>query len=266
MEKRIMYKEKEVQILTKIGFTTSQAKIYLTILKQGEPTASTVAKTAQTDRAETYRLIAQLEEKCFVERIIEHPFKFKAIPIEKLLPILIRNKKREIAQIEKKAIELIQNHLNEKNQVEREEEYISFVPRAEMIMGEIHQSIHSAERSIDVLTPIKVQRELGCLERKYFENALKNGVTITMILEKPCKENSIPTYAKELKQYPNFILRCIPSPSKVLFVIEDDKKVWIKISNPNYCKSSWLFSNNQHIVALVRDYFDKILKDSTPCS
>jgi sugar-specific transcriptional regulator TrmB len=266
MEERIMYEEKGVQILTKIGFTASQAKIYLTILKQGEPTASRVAKTSQTDRAETYRLIAQLEEKGFVERIITHPFKFKAIPIERLLPTLIRNKKMEIAQIEKKAIELIQNHLNAKSQVEQEEEYISFVPRAEIIMGDIHQGIHSAERSIDVLTPIKVQRELGRLERKYFEDALRNGVTITVILEKPCKENSIPTYDKELKQYPNFILRCIPSSSKVLFVIGDDKKVWIKMSNASYYKNSWLFSNNQHIVALVRDYFDKILKDSTPCS
>jgi sugar-specific transcriptional regulator TrmB len=59
---------REIQVLVELGFNASQAKVYLTLFKIGEATVSRVAKTAQIDRADTYRLMNQLHEMGFVKK------------------------------------------------------------------------------------------------------------------------------------------------------------------------------------------------------
>ncbi len=246
------------QILTKLGFTSSQAKIYLALSKLDKSKVNAVAKNAQLDRAETYRVIAQLEEKGFLEKIITHPIEYKAIPIEQLLPILFQKKKDEIAQIEKQTTQLLQHSTDEKITLEQEE-YIRFAPRAEMVFSEIKQDNDNAERSIDIITSIEMIKEIGhSTVKQTFLKALKKGVKKTIILEKPCGPD-----AKELTKYHNSILRFLPSPSDVFLVILDDTKVWIKTSSFGYFESSWLISNNRHIVAFARSYFKKALQEST---
>ena len=136
-----------------------------------------------------------------------------------------------------------------------------FVPKLEMIIEEIHKDIRVAQESINVLASVKVRQELSP-EGKYFEKALKKGVKMTMILEKPCKGKRIPTNTQELTRYSNFVIRYVPKTPKVEFVIEDNKKVWIKTSNDMWHKSSCMIINNEIIIALVRDYSDKILENA----
>ena len=57
------HEEKDRLLLTKLDFTLSQAKVYLALSKLGKSKADAVAKTAQLDRAETYRVISQLEKR-----------------------------------------------------------------------------------------------------------------------------------------------------------------------------------------------------------
>ena len=71
-----------------------------------------------------------------------------------------------------------------------------------------------------------------------------------------------------LARYPNYNVRqvtriddCLP---KVELIIHDDEKTWIKTSGENYARSTWIFSNNQRIVALAKYCYTKILKDSEP--
>lgn len=96
----IQDEERQV-VLIKLGFTTAQAKIYLNLCKIGPSTTTIIAKTAKVDRGETYRQIAKLEEKSFVQRILVYPVKFKAIPMSDLLPILIQKRKSEITVLER---------------------------------------------------------------------------------------------------------------------------------------------------------------------
>ena len=56
-------------VLIKLGFTNSQARIYLAFNKLGPATVKTVARTARLDRGEAYRVISALEEKGFLEKI-----------------------------------------------------------------------------------------------------------------------------------------------------------------------------------------------------
>ena len=265
MKLTLFEKDNAIQILTKIGLTTSEAKIYLVFSKLTRSKVITIAKVAHLDRAETYRGIAQLEKKGFLKKIVTYPIEYEAISIEQLLPILFKKKKNELEQIKKEANQTF-HHPKSKKDTPEEEEYIEFAPRIEMVFESIKRDITAVRNKIDIITSTRMLMEIGSGIREPFSKILKKGVKITMIIEKICRENDLPPYFKEYCQYQNFDLRELLSPSDVFLVIHDDSKIWIKTSSESYYESSWLVSNNRHIVMLVRNYFKLVLKDAVKAS
>jgi len=182
--------------------------------------------------------------------------------MNELIPTLVQMKKDRLERIEKKSSDVIEKFFNKGNEIDKSE-FIEVVPHAKMIMEEIKKDIGIAKKHINNITTIAIQHQ-SAPNVKDCEVALKNGVKITMIIEKPCNGKTLPKYTMELTKYPNFILRFIPSPSKVKLVIEDDKKLWLMTSDDDFYKSSWLVTSNRHLLALASDYFNRVLIDSSP--
>jgi sugar-specific transcriptional regulator TrmB len=249
-------------VLNKLGFTESEAKIYAVMYKLGKSRTNTVAKIAHVDRAQTYRTVIKLEKKGVLQKVLGRPVEYKAIPIDHLLSIMFEKKRDEIAQVEKQASQLLQRSSNEQEPLEKDE-YIEVAPRAEMIWQEIKQDIRKVKRSHDSLWSIRMWQEIGIGSRENLTKLLlERGVKVTVIVEKPNQENTLPPQITELRKYPNYNLRFLPSISEVFMVIHDDEKVWIKTSNESYFESSWLVSNNRQILRFARSLFDKIKADS----
>ncbi|MEM4733518.1 MAG: helix-turn-helix domain-containing protein, partial [Candidatus Bathyarchaeia archaeon] len=80
-----MYHKEDVQTITKLGLTTSQVKVYLSLLQQKKATAKTISNFSKIARQEVYRVLSDLYEKGLVEKIIAKPTEFKAVPIEDCL-------------------------------------------------------------------------------------------------------------------------------------------------------------------------------------
>jgi sugar-specific transcriptional regulator TrmB len=262
--------EENQALLTKLGFTTSQAKIYLALHKLGPSTVKTVAKTAKVDRGETYRVISTVEEKGFLEKMLVSPLKYKAIPIGDLMPILLRNRKDEITIIEKQTKHLIQSVMKKDDQLKLEEEYIIHVPQLGKVSEEIKRGSQSTKRYLyTLITKKSLQSGIRHGEEPNRGELLERGVKMITIVHGDCKRKDIPNWMKELTPHPNFSLRyvssaCAPA-SAVEFVVGDDKEVWIKTSGDVFDdRSSWLASNNRYLIALIRNYFERILQDSKP--
>lgn len=260
-------KDEESQILIRLGLTTSQARIYLALSQLGQSSITTIAKTAHVDRGETHRVITRLEEKGLVERIIVRPAQFRTISLKDLLSSLIRNRRNEIAQIEREATELISRYPKDRDQTKQERELTVFFPKAGTAAEEIEKNISNVKRSINALTSIATQETVDQTipsgQDDPWVKALERGIKLTLIMQKPWKENKVPRKVKRYIPYPNFRLWYIPSPPVAEIIIHDEKEVWIKMAGDVFGKTSWILSNNQCIVALARDYFDRILQVST---
>jgi sugar-specific transcriptional regulator TrmB len=259
-----MAENESIQILTKLGFTSSQAKVYLTLAKLDKSKVSTIAKIMNLDRAETYRSITQLEEKGFLLKILTNPVEYKAIPIKELLQILFEKQKTEVAQIQKDATRVLEHSIGHK-EILQEEERTIYAPKVEMIYQAIEKELYKLERSADYLTSVRTIQEYGIpLFRERFRgaslDALKRGVKLTVVLYKHSKEEGIPACLKELTQYQNFVLRVLPYSNGVALTIFDDRKVWITTSTERCCESSRIVSNNPHIVELAKSYFERALE------
>jgi sugar-specific transcriptional regulator TrmB len=95
--------EEDIRLLVQMGFTETQAKLYLALINIGKTDVKTLAKQAKVPRQAAYRTLGELQEKGVVERIISLPQEYKAIPPQDGLTIMIKLKEHEYAEIVEKA-------------------------------------------------------------------------------------------------------------------------------------------------------------------
>jgi sugar-specific transcriptional regulator TrmB len=91
-----------VSTLTDLGLSTTQAKLYLALAKLDGQTAQEISRTAEVARSDVYRVLAELEEAGFVEKIISKPERFRSISVDDLVSNLIQKRIKETAELQKK--------------------------------------------------------------------------------------------------------------------------------------------------------------------
>jgi len=84
--------------LTKYGMTKNQALVYVTLVSIGKASVKRISQVSGIRREEVYRLLPELEKIGLIERILGKPNKFRAIPPEKGISILISRLKEEFNQ------------------------------------------------------------------------------------------------------------------------------------------------------------------------
>jgi HTH-type transcriptional regulator, sugar sensing transcriptional regulator len=97
----VLVKEEEALILNRLGFTQTQVKLYLTLLRMGKVNGRTLAEHAKVPRSIVYRALDELQKKGLVEKEISQPFTFIATPIQQGLQMLIDQKTDECKKIRK---------------------------------------------------------------------------------------------------------------------------------------------------------------------
>lgn len=249
------------EILAALGFNGSETKVLNALFRNGPSTVNVISKNASLDRAETYRVVIRLQEKGYLQKILDFPMKFKTVPMGDLFSIQIQKRKKDLALIEKEANRLVELDGNFIRPLDRE--YITLLPHAEMAFEEICREIKSVKTSI--LTVSSIKNFITMKEMPWgniYKPLLEKGIEITQVLTESYPKGRLPdpyNYA----QYPNYNTRCISHADSIFphidLVIHDNEKTWIKTSGVDYDKSSWIFSNNSNMVALAKYYFDKAM-------
>ena len=110
-----MKSEDSIQVLTGLGLTISQAKVYLALVYLGSATAKQLSEVSKIARPDIYRIIPTLQKQGIVETLISRPTSFKAIPSNQTLHTLLKRKATEQNELRRKTEALLSNL--EKNQV-----------------------------------------------------------------------------------------------------------------------------------------------------
>jgi len=260
--------KKEFELLTGLGLTSRQSKIYLAIALLEMATAKTISKLSGVRRENIYRTIPQLQEVGLIEKIIDTPIKFKAIEIEDAVSILLNRKIRQMEKMQKEAEAVIENFkkgaYTRGLKIEEKTEFI-LIPKKIALTHRKIQSINNAEKSIDVITTLKRLSQAG---PNYFiaaDEALKRGVKIRVITEKPTKELELPISRKSTQKSKNNAtkFRYSKQPIKNVIAIIDTKEVYIvTIPHSRLEESPALWSNNPSLIDIIQNYFEKLWNDS----
>lgn len=246
-----------------LGPTLLQSTIYLTLTKLGNADVTTISKASKVARSDVYRIMPSLQKMGLVEKIIAKTTIYKATPLKEGLTILLENKKRECAELEKETRFLIDNFHNNNLQDCWEQNQQFKVTSEWTLLKKMHEKmIQSAKTSIDITVPRKILQMLVFDQGPYLEEAKKRNVKIRAVTERVGgKKPQLPKNAEASAK--NFFNET-KYTNGVLFGMHifDGKEVTLnmnlspKDTAPKPVPSLW--SNDPNVVKLAETYFEHI--------
>ena len=252
-------KDKLIQVLTDLGRTQSQARIYFALSRSGASTAKTISHISQVAREHVYAVLPQLQDLCLVEKIISVPSKFRALPIQEGLYLLLQCRATEAQGLQEQAIEIIRRCKNNNLEIAPREEDNQFIliPQKKAAINKRKKEIEAAQTSIDSLVSFTRLGPTANMYQEIAKEALERGVKIRLITEKPENKNEIPKSIQELKKFPSFKIRYIPNSPLFVATIYDRKEMLIVTSaSKDLGESPAFWSNNPCFLAIVCDFYE----------
>ncbi len=249
--------EEDVSVLTDLGLSVSQAKIYLTLAKAKKLTAHTISTIAKVSRPDVYSILTQLQEVGLAEKIIARPTEFYAIPIDECIAALMEKRLRKTAEIVHKAKKLTQNfksnNIDEQND---EKNQFIFLPKKLGVHAKAQHMLQNTQNCICFLMEPRIIFPWLTTYLPIFKEALARKVDCRLITQQFEVNHYLKTLSTLMK-YPNFNLRLISETPKAVFSLWD-KKAALIVTSPVGAQgqSPILWSNNKSIVDLCQDYFE----------
>lgn len=257
----MLLQEEPVQTLVKLGLTVLQAKVYLSLVKLGTSTGRTTAKAAKVAPQDVYRVLTELEEKGLIEKLIAKPNKYRPIPLEKGLSMLLQRRNKQTIELKKATFEVF-NAFQSIDNFEEQNETGDFVliPNGKPIENRVARVWETAKTNISLMNDFQEgmdwhEKEFG-LEVK----ALKKGINVREILSKTQKNyRTRKSFWLLMNSKSGYQVRYLYVPSPAKLMIKDNKEVFIsttrKINSSDY---PGLWSNNQILVQLIQEWFDNM--------
>ena len=117
--------EESLQLLTNLGLTVLEARVYLALSQLGKVTAKAIAKASNVSQPDTYRVLLGLENHGLVEKEVAVPNNFRATSMDEGLAILIQRRENQSAMLQAKTMELLQRfHKKGKVPVEETSKFV----------------------------------------------------------------------------------------------------------------------------------------------
>ena len=208
--------EEDIRILMRLGLTSSQAKVYLALLRLGQATGKALSQHSKVARQEVYRVLAELQEKGLVEKIIAAPTEFKPIPIEDCLSILIKRKEKKISEIKIEATKLLQQFKeNKENTIQEYEPQFILVPEKEAYLRRFINAIENTQTSCCMILHWNCFRYGMIEDTELWKKTVEKGVKIRFIVYKSKDEKAVSRIAQTLKNMGSFKVKYIFTPPQL---------------------------------------------------
>jgi sugar-specific transcriptional regulator TrmB len=257
-----MLREEDIEALVALKLTILQAKVYLATAMLKEAKMSAISKTVGVARQDIYRVIAELQQRGLVEKVIDRPVRFKALPVHEAIPILLSRLHEERMEAHNKAMELMERHKRyRKSGREFEEDQVKFllIPEKNALARGIEEMVEAAQESIDIATSNRECVRASFDFSQSFRKALDKGVKIRWIMKEPLTINNGFRVSKVLSENSLFELRNVRHGLTQTFHVYD-KKILIIVSNPKlgHLRSPALFTNATPLVELAQHRFESM--------
>ncbi len=256
-----MLKDEKIQVLTELGLTLLQARIYLALVSLEEPTAAKVAGLSKVARQEVYRIIDELKEAGLVSTIVAAPTIFKPLPFAEGISVLLKRQMEQTAKLRKTVGKI----LGQKTIESKEELVVKYrfemVPKKAPWFKKNYLRFESY-KEFDLLTSFKRFSSRVIYDQHVFGRAAKKGTAIRILTEKPPAESRAIPIINNLRRYPNFEIRFLRSFFKVVLVIMDGNEVALALTPADRVGPPYLVSNHPSFVHMAQHYFELRWKEA----
>lgn len=244
-----------VEVLQGLGLTSCQAKIYLALCHFGSLDAKTISKNTSIARQDVYRVTADLEGLGLSEKVISRPTKFRAVPLEKGVSFLLKQKHKEIETIEVQTQSLLNAFDSSKEEKITEKPEFVWIPGKEAFLDEMQNAIKKTQKSINILSSYKRFSNISIFSEA-LEKAWSRGVKCRIIIGNPEKSRAAEEIFKFISKGSCNEVRFIPSnPETVMNIYDQNEILLITKPNTRITESPALWSNNPSLVSGMKNYF-----------
>ena len=252
-------KDEGTQVLIDLGLNLSQARIYFALSQYGDSTAKKISKISQVAREHVYEVLPQLQDLGLVQKIICIPSRFRALPTQEGLSLLLQRRARKTHELQTKTMEIIRNRQN--NNLEmvtwKKDNQFMLIPPKNAAINRRNKQIEAAQTSIDAIVTFKRLGPTAYTYQEVAKNALERGVKIRVITQKPENENERSEIIQDFEKNPSFKLRYILNSPLAVVTIYDRKEMLVTTSAlADLGESPALWSNNPSLLTIINDFFE----------
>jgi sugar-specific transcriptional regulator TrmB len=253
-------KKQAHEVLTELGLTTTQARVYFSLCQVGISTANAISKESGIARQDIYRVLTELEEMDFVEKTITKPVMFEPVPLEETIDVMMKERAKKSSELQTKTHELVQSFVAKKTRLIAEEPQFVLIPKGRAILQKGKETLRATQDSMDCVTSYKrFLQMMFTISGDVFET-LNRGVKFRFILDKPDDTRmQLPKNVEDFRKASSCSIRYISHPPQALIAIYDKREAHIVTSlYPDFNGASMLWSNNPSIVGIIKYYFETI--------
>lgn len=257
------FDEEDTHLLTDIGFTKNQAKLYLSLLKLGKAEGKTLAKAAGASKSIVYRTLNELHNMGLVEREIAVPYKFKATPLKQGLQIIMNQRLERYRENREKTEQFLIRKQDMQEEIEEQEYRLTAYEGKDRIIQIIKLQHDKASQSIDILSTL--QRWLQIIDYCFenYEKALARKVKYRVVIDKLEGKIVLPKEVQALVSNPSFELKIARSPLVNNIGICDGKEATFNFYPSKSLKESpILWTNHPSFISMAQDHFEKTWKSA----
>jgi sugar-specific transcriptional regulator TrmB len=258
----LAFQYEDIQTLTRLGLTVSQARIYLALVQSGPSTIRTISEVSKVAREHVYRTMVTLQKLGLFEKSIAKPVKFKATPMHDAVSILLQRRINETSELQEKTRELIQRFMkkNTKTTLQEEEPQFIMIPEKEALIKRREKLTANVQTSLDIIVSWKRFPQRVFRYGEAYKKALESRIKIRVIMDKPEDEKSLAQarkLVKDLKKYPSFGIRYILTPPPAIISVYDKKAALVSTSAiGGFAQHPALLLNNPCFLAIIQEYFE----------
>jgi HTH-type transcriptional regulator, sugar sensing transcriptional regulator len=262
------------ELLASFSLTPNESKVYLFLSKIGPSKCCEIARNLSKNRPHIYRILTKLERINLIEKTLESPTRFVAIPIKDVLDLKIREKQEQTLMLKQTRKEIL-FHWKEIRETNGEllPEKFALIEGQHRILGKTKQIIVGAKERLliflgsSIFTPM-VQREIELLVIK---KARRKSLSLCILEPSIDLNHRIGNQRSMKKDLPTNILKRILSCDVNLptrFVVKDEEEALVLIRTAESQdrikpKEICLWTNSKTIIAILKTLFEKLWQEST---
>jgi sugar-specific transcriptional regulator TrmB len=250
-----------LRYLTELGLTRTQANLYLSLMLYGEADARLLASLTSLPRTEVYRSLNELQEKGLVDKILDAPLKFSAVPPSIGLQGVIDAKFNEIVQMQDVLKEFEQEYKSNQERRNEKEYKIRIIDGRKRIMAKIKEQHDNAKSTIDIVTflPRFLKIAYDCEEN--YRKASERGVKYRIIIGLPNENIDLPDDIKKSHLNKNTLIKTVVGPQRINTTIFDREQTSFSFyPDKPIMESPMIVTNHPFIVEFSLNSFEQMWK------
>jgi sugar-specific transcriptional regulator TrmB len=249
-----------VNRLVEFGFTTNQAKVYLSIIQSSKTNVGQISKNTLLHRQDIYKLLPKLEKMGLITLTISKPVTIEALPVEEALERLIA-KEKEAADIRFNHLEKAVEELAQiKHQTKTTDTRFTLLTTNAALKNRIDSTLKSKPDVLRiVITTENLKGQEGNFYKQYFQMLANSRIKIHLMLvgtENPVELKRLIEKVTPRDGYLT-VKTLEQCPSKDYQVV-DGTEVWITTQQKNLEGfTAILWTNDLNIVKAYLENFHK---------